>query len=516
MPKGKKQALTLIGLCLLLAVGIVLYFVVPKGEDADSDEDSTTDTVRVMSIDEDSITQVSIQSKEGDDISLKKENDTWTMDEMPDAPIDQDTVESLFNNVSPVTASKELDVGTDDLAEYGLDEPQMTVKITTSEGEEYELLFGDTVPTSGGNYGMTADGDKIYTFSETLYSSFDVERNSLITKEEVADIDADYLTLISIKNKNKTTFHAEIVSDEEKVDAYTNWVISKPYEKKLAGSLTDDWTTLEGFYTSVTFQDLVEYGCSNMKKYGLDEPSAEVKVGYFELKDGYEEPEDTDSSDDSDSSDSSSSVTKNTSKAPSVPEEYRDNKSYTLYIGDTNEDGDYYVRLKGSKNVYTLAQSSVTNMTGVDAYTYMDHSVYATLATDLQGYDVTLGSGKSAKTIHVTHTTEKDEDDKDKNVWTLNGTTVSDDDEETFLTPFSKAFLLEFTSTAKKKVKSGDEPVLSIVYHEDSRDVTVTYYPYDGTNFYRVDKDGMNYFLVDKLAVDDVIESFESLLELDQ
>ena len=60
------------------------------------------------------------------------------------------------------------------------------------------------------------------------------------------------------------------------------------------------------------------------------------------------------------------------------------------------------------------------------------------------------------------------------------------------------------------------EPVLSLVYHEENRDVKVTYYPYDGTNFYRVDKDGMDYFLVDKLSVDAVIEAFESLLELDQ
>ena len=33
-----------------------------------------------------------------------------------------------------------------------------------------------------------------------------------------------------------------------------------------------------------------------------------------------------------------------------------------------------------------------------------------------------------------------------------------------------------------------------MIYHEENRDVTVTYYPYDGTNFYRVDRDGMTYF----------------------
>lgn len=512
MPKGKKQALTLVGLCVLLIAGVCLYFLMPKGEDSDSEgEESKTETVRVVNIDSEKITAISIQSEGEDDISLKKQEDTWKLEEMPEAPIDKDVVEGLFECLSPVTATKELAGGESELSEYGLDKPQMTVNISTSDGKEYEIRFGDTVPVSGGNYGMTADSEAVYTFNDTLFNSLHVEKNSLITKEEVAEINSDYLTLISVKNGDKTTFKAEIVPDDKKVDAYTNWVISEPYKKPLAGSCTDDWNTLQGFFTSVSFQDLVEYGCSDMKKYGLDEPSAEVKVGYFEIKDGYEEPETTAEPENG----SGSQTNKNTNKAAVVPEKYRNNKGYTLYFGKQNENGDYYVRLKDSNNVYTLSSDSAVSMTGVDAYTYMDHSVYSTLATDIKGYDVTIG--KTGKKISVTHSTEKGEDGKDKNVWTLNGKTVSEEKEEEFLTPYSKAFLLEFTSSAKDTVKpKRKEPVLSLVYHEENRDVKVTYYPYDGTNFYRVDKDGMDYFLVDKLSVDAVIEAFESLLELDQ
>lgn len=76
--------------------------------------------------------------------------------------------------------------------------------------------------------------------------------------------------------------------------------------------------------------------------------------------------------------------------------------------------------------------------------------------------------------------------------------------------------MLEFTSAAKDSVKpESKDPVLTAVYHEEGRDVTVRYLPYDGTNFYRVDKDGMDYFLVDKMSVDAVIEAFESLSDLD-
>lgn len=508
MSKGKKQAFTLLGLCVLMVAAICLYFIVPRGDSEESaEEGNTAETVNVAKIEKDKITSVSITGEGREDISLEKNGEDWKLKDMPDVSLDADTVEGMFSGLSPVTASKELDSEGVQLSDYGLDQPQMTVKIATSDGEEYEFRFGGTVPVTGGNYGLTEDGGKIYTFSETLYSAFDIEKNSLIAKEEVADINSDYLTSISVKNDGKETFKAEVVSDSKKVDAYTNWVISKPYKKLLAGSSTEDWTTLEGFFTSVTLGDLVEYGCSDFGKYGLKKPSSTVEVGYFEVKDGYEIPEATAAPD------STSQTNASTNKASEVPEEYRENKGYTLYIGKKADSGDYYVRLKGSKNVYTMSASNVENMTGADAYTYMDKCVYSTLATDIKGYDAVIGDKK----ISVTRSTEKGDDGKDKNVWTLNGEKVSDEKEEAFLTPYSKAYLLEFTSKAKDSVKpESDRPVMTIVYHEEGRDVTVKYLPYDGTNFYRVDKDGMDYFLVDKRSVDDTVASFESLLELDQ
>lgn len=509
MSKGKKQALTLAGLCVLMAAAIILYFLVPQGEDENNGEqESTSETVRVFHVEKDNITAISVTREGEDPVSLRKEEGGWKLEDLPEAPVDQEAVEGMFQALNPVTATKELAGDSGSKQEYGLEKPQMTVKITTSDGKSQEIHFGDTVPVSGGNYGMTADSDKIYTFTDALYNSLYVEKNTLIAKEEIKDINADYLTKISVKNKNKITFLAEIVPDDKKVDAYTNWVISEPYKKPLAGSSTNDWATLQGFYTAVSFDELVEYQCSDKKKYGLDDPAAEIQVGYFDLKDGYEIPEEKEDSD------SASTVGKSSNKANVVPKEYQDTKGYTLYVGKKDENGSYYVSLKGSQNVYTLSADKAESMMGADAYTYMDHSVYSTLASDIKGYEMTIG--RSGKKITVTHDSEQGEDGKEKNIWTLNGKTVPADQEDAFLTPYSKAFLLEFTSAAKDSVKpESEKPVLTAVYHEEDRDVTVRYLPYDGTNFYRVDKDGMDYFLVDKMSVDAVIEAFESLSDLD-
>lgn len=518
MSKKGRQAVTLIILCVLMVAAICLYVFVPKGKDESEDEE-TAKTTNVVNIEKDQVVSIRLNGKEREELTLTRENDAWKLADLPEAPVNSDAVDSMLGAISPVVAVKELELDSSRLSEYGLDEPPMTVVLTTSDGQEYEFKLGQTVPVTGGNYGTYSGGDKLYAFQDTFYNAFDVKENSLIEKEEIEEINGDYLTTISVKNKGEETFRAEVVPDEKKVDAYTNWVITKPYAKPLAGSSTEDWKTLQGYFTSVTLGELIEYKCKDFKKYGLDQPISEVNVKYFNVKDGYEEPQETASPD---GASDTSTVNKNTNKANEIPDKYKDNKGYRLFFGKKTDDGDYYVRPDGSDSVYTMSGESAENMLLADAYTYMDHCVYSTLATDLEGYDVTIGD----KRISVTHSTEKadaedasdgeSETKKDKNVWTLNGTRVPDEKEEDFLRPYSKQYLLEFTSFAKKSVKKKTEkPVMTIVFHEKGRDVTVKYLPYDGTNFYQVDKNGMDYFLVDKRSVDDMVSAFESLLELD-
>lgn len=519
MSKGKKKAFTLIGLCALMAVAIGLYVWLPKGESEDTeDADTSEGTVQVAKINKDDICAVTIAGSGREEISLVKQGEEWKLSDLPEAAVLSETVEGMFTNVNPVMATKALGTGESseygtevaELSDYGLDEPALSVTLKMSDGKEHAFTFGGEVPTTGGRYGLYEGSGQVYAFAAAIYNAFDVEKNSLIEKEEIADINEDYLTSISVRADGKKDFYAEIVPDDKKVDAYTNWVISKPYKKPLAGSSTDDWSKLQGFFTSVRFDELVEYDCKDFGKYGLDKPLATVEVHYFETKDGYVAPEETAAPNDGGVSRSNT----NTNKANTVPDEYKDKKSYELLFGTTDEEGNPYVCFKGSRQVYTMAAASADNMLDVDAYTYMDHCVYSTLATDINGYDVTFADGRK---MSVTRTAKKGEDGKDQNVWTLDGRTVPEDQQEEFLSPYSKMFLLEYTSEAKDDVKAeSSKPVLSVVFHEEGRDVAVKYLPYDGTNFYRVDKDGMDYFLADKRSVDAVITAFESLSELSQ
>lgn len=502
MSGKKKNLITLISLSVVLVICLVLYFVIPQGK-SDGTEENTADTteqdstgesesITIDTIASDQIDTVTVKRRGKESWSLKQQKKgTWKLTGMKGAPVNSETVSAILGNVNPVKATQKFEAQTGDLSAYGLDQPTLTIQIQIKDGKVYQYDIGSEVPKSDlGYYGKTADGKEIYCIDTTLMKAFDVPATQLVKMDPLPEPEAEYLTSLSVKSRKGKDFEAKKVSDKDKVDFYSNWNITAPYAKPLATSQSE-WNTVLGYFTGLSYEEMVEYNSAALKKYGLERPAYEITMTYDQ-----------------------------------------EGKEYTLRlcIGKKKEDS-YYVCEKGRQNVYKMSASMVENMTGLDAYTNMDHCVYSVLATSIKGYDVTYGKTTLKVTRKSVPKKETDAtaapastaleegtavgnatDSSQKNIWTLNGKTISDDKESDFLRPYSQAFLLEYSERAEDSVKpKSKEPVLTIVYHEENRDVTVKYLPYDGINFYRVDKNGMDYFLVDKLLVDDVIEKFKGI-----
>lgn len=524
MSSKKKNLITLVSLSLVLGICIVLYVFFPSSNNTDSGtkDQEKINEVTVDAIPENQILSISF-SKEGETIwSVNKNQDKWNFSEDKTIPVNKEKMTAIMEELNPITATKKMEDVSELQSEYGLDKPQMKLTITAKDGREYQYNIGIKVPKEGmGYYSKTNADDAVYCLKASLVSAIDVTKNSMIQMDELPQIEADYMTYICVDNKKGNDFEAKRVSNKEKVNFYSNWNITKPYEKPLATSALQ-WSTTLGYFNSLSYKELVEYNSSNLDTYGLANPSSVITIKYYEAKKGYVP---------SVTATPSTVVTGNSASKDSyiIPKEKRDYKTVTLSIGKKEKDS-YYVCEKGRNHVYKMEKDVVENMTNLDAYTSMDHCVYAVLATSIDGYDVMYED----TTLKVTRTPlhengKKKENSKDegmavenvtskdqKNLWKLNGKKISEEDEEAFLSPYSTAYLLEYSEKAvdSEMTEKSKKPVLTIVYHEEKRDVTVKYLPYDGTNFYRVDKNGMDYFLVDKLLVDDIIESFKQIEKL--
>ena len=179
MSKGKKQLLTVIGLLLLLAAMVCAYVFVPKGESDTSDEDGTKDTaantVEVINIEKDNVSEISItlgaitDGKKQTKIHLKKEGDSWKFADDASIPVDSDQVDSLIGSISPVKASQKIQTADTSLSDYGLEIPEQAVTFTTTDGQTYTFKFGSRI---------TAEN---MAFMEMMHRCMSLRRHSAIS-----------------------------------------------------------------------------------------------------------------------------------------------------------------------------------------------------------------------------------------------------------------------------------------------------------------------------------------------
>lgn len=344
MAKKKKNLILLLVLCIILAGFIILYFLVPQKRDEESGTEEA-ESITVDKIDNTLISSLVIE-KEGKEIySVRKKEDTWQFPEETGIPLDHDTISGLFGCLNPVKASREIHLAEDqDLTQYGLDDPVMTIKVETEDGKSYQYKLGTVVPITGGYYGLSASGDTVYCFGEEMYSTFDIEKNSLIQMEELPEINASHITYLKVENKEGDDFEAALGEDKK------NWSVVRPYTK-IVEEGDSQWDTVREYFTSLSYDSLAEYKSDQLEKYGLNDPSSVISIKYYEKKDGAESSGDTTSG----------------NAAGEIAELDREYKSLKLCIGKSCEEG-YYVCEEGSSNVYIMAEDMVKNMTQVDEY----------------------------------------------------------------------------------------------------------------------------------------------------
>lgn len=133
--KNRKKALIIAIICL--AAAAVLYLLVVELSQRSEDADSSDDSLVISSVDSGQITAISYE-KDGKSLSFRKEDGTWYNAEDKSFPVDQDSLTTMTNALGAVSATRKLD-SPEDLSEYGLDSPVLTVRYTASDDKEANL-----------------------------------------------------------------------------------------------------------------------------------------------------------------------------------------------------------------------------------------------------------------------------------------------------------------------------------------------------------------------------------------
>ncbi len=559
--KNRKKALIIAIICLAAAAVLYLLVVKLNQKEANSETDDSDDSLVISSVDSDQITAISYE-KDGKNLSFIKEDGTWYDAEDKKFPVNQDSLTTMTNTLGAVSATRKLEKP-EDLSEYGLDSPVLTVRYTASDGKEAEFTVGDTNDAAGGAYLKISGDDAVYLVSSDFANSFNSDIYQLADMESFPTITSDSITDINVNSNGHTL---EIKNDSE--GGQTVLENGKEQENCSSSSVSQFISAVTG----ITFKSHVEYNCKDLSKYGLDHPTADVMVDYTTtetVSSGDSDSDETESGADSGEAEStknaaeaaSETAAENTSETADTEETETETeteaetvkvaKQVVLHIGSQNEDGDYYAAMDGSKEVHVISADTVKELIEKKASDFIDNEILSGTLSNAKSIDVTIGSDswhlvkkevmKSDDTADASETeSASSSEDAAETTAEANAsgetaaetnTDVADESEteaeteekwyvgdtELSLTELSSAYS-DLSSMSAEKIldtaakPTGDAAISVTVKWEDDTETTVSFTAYD-SSFHLAEINGEARKLVNKRDVEKLVEDMTALLK---
>lgn len=490
MAVGKKQKgrnLILLFILMLVMIGALIFVTGYNKEKETNKADTSEDISVIVKTDTTLIKAIHFNMPENEMTLILNDQGTWLnfLDEK--FPLNQTYASNMAKAFASITATRTITEDISDLSEFGLNEPVATITATLKDDSTIKVCIGDEVPVTGGYYATLNDDGKVYIISDSFYTNFDYTMAQMTEVEKIPSITAENITKLSVVDKEKQSF--EVVYDEDSpvdLSGFSNYIINKPYSTPVPAD-ADAIITLFGNYSGMTFSSCVDYKGSDLSKYGLDKPTKEIHVSYYE--DVTEETEDTDA----DKNNSSSNSTQSTTKV---------NHELTLYIGGMDENGDYYAKLKDSNAINIISAGTVSTLTEIVSYdnTYKYVNLINLDAVDSMDINVEdtsyhLSINRETKTVDGDETKVATYYVNDKNM-----------EEDTFKSLYQVIIgPVTEREIPKEQTITTDLPYMTVTYHLTTQEepLVIKYLPYD-QSYYAVNTNGVQYFLTDMRKVKEI------------
>jgi len=496
--KKRNSLLFLAGCIVLFGAAYVGASVYQKKQEEAEEAANTEQEIELLNIDADSLTEISFENSYGA-VHLVQEGGKWKYADDKRFPLKQESAKAMAEIASGLNALRVIVEEPEDLTEYGLEEPGLTVEFCSTSGKK-TLYLGDQSPSSDSGYYCLSDGAEVYEVSSDVYSAFDYSLSELMTLEEAPTITSSQITELTIEETGKKPFHAvpSNISDS------STWGIREPYETEVPGD-DSGISTFLGSYESIGYEGAVEYNCRDFTKYGLNKKKpaiASIRAEYYEMVE--EEAEVSENSGEDSSEEQKDSEEETT--------QVRVDHELNILVGNQDEDGNFYIRVNGSPYVYLMSESDVDSLIPDDAYTYINKTVAK----------VSMGSVKSLKATVG---------EKEYNLYSREKTTVNDDGEEETETEYfsgkKKIDIDDYNAVGaewnlitiakevpekKRKSLNQERVVMTVSVEGTGIKQEVSFLEYD-KSYYAVLEEDCAQFLVDKRTVDAMIEKLGTVAE---
>lgn len=297
--KQKRKKSLIVLFCIFLILLAAYFGLQSWNKEQEKKQEEKAGAETVYVTDIDNIIKIKYNVGNGE-FTFEKEDDAWYNVQDKDFPLAQSYPQQMEKDFSRLKALRELEGG-DSLEDYGLKEPVYTVVLTDKDGKETTLYYGNAA--GDGYYLTVGDTGKVYTVDGTSISDLQYELKDMAQLDTYPTIGSGNLKKeIITQNGSTTIYDSENNEDAENIAA-------------VAGGLG-----------AVVLSDAADYSVEDkdLSGFGLDEASRiTVEATYTENG---------------------------------------KNAVLTLYIGNTDGNGNRYVMMNDSRIVYLISEEICNNI----------------------------------------------------------------------------------------------------------------------------------------------------------
>lgn len=523
MKKSKrgKRLLALSGVLLVLAGGTAGLSAYNAAQEEKAQEESaaeTEETVVAYSIAENAIAGFTT-TFQGEAVRFIRQDGVWRVEDDTDFPLQQSAVGNMAGALERFVATDSFPSA--DLAEYGLEQPQVTITVRSELGEESVIEIGDQNTITGDYYLRVDGGDTVYTVASAKAKYFMHTKMALIEEEEFPTIASDDITRVALSDG-----HALIRTKE---GTFVDQDGVKVGTAKANAYLEE----LTGISAVETLDDRIEG--DEAAAYGLEEPSLTVEITYAissqatldadtralaqqarELTMLGRVPGVLDriqvTPDRTAEEETAARIAARWGAADDGSRSYTlsEEKTLTLSIGRQTEGGDFIFTHSRTTRAMTLMQETVEAIRACSAADLQSDYVFDLLMRDITRMQVTANG--TSKTVETCTVFDRQEDGtvESRTAYQMDSGEVRS---TLYTSLYNKLSTLKAQAYLEAPVTAGEasQQGLTAVFTLRNGEVhTLTLEPYDGS-FYLAGYDGAAQKLISKRDVEGALDAFEAL-----
>ena len=227
----------LIATAVLLVLAGFVYYAQHHPSSGQADTSAVPPVTKIADVPAASVIQVDVVRKDGSSLTLKRAGDKWLITAPQQLPADGEAVATLLATLSPLNADSVVEEKTNNIAQYGLTQPSLTVKVYQKNGKTQTFVFGNDVAVGSVTYLGLGPSSKVYAVATNAKTSFDKNVNDLRDKR-LLRFDGEKLTSLEL-----TSPKSDLVFDKS---AQGDWQTVKPLAGRADNAQVGDLVTKLG------------------------------------------------------------------------------------------------------------------------------------------------------------------------------------------------------------------------------------------------------------------------------